>query len=351
MMRFFLLAGSSAAALVLAGAAQADDAAQLALVTTVDPLTVIGTRTEKPLSEVPATVSVITAEEIEDQLAADVKDLFRYEPGVSVRASPARFGAALGTTGRDGNAGFNIRGLEGNRVLVQVDGVRTPDSFVFGAQAVGRGDYGDLDLLKSAEVLRGPASALYGSDGVAGAISFTTKDPEDFLKGRDFAGQAKGAYASADESWAGGLVAAGRSGDWSAFVAYTRREGHEQETQGTNASANTDRTVANPQDIASNAVLAKVVYDLSDANRFRLTYEHLDRDIDSVVLSGIAKPTGDPPALSSTAVIGLTAADTIKRDRISFDHLYEGDRAISKAFWNLYWQDAETEQFTAEDRN
>lgn len=348
-MRLLLLATSSA--LALAGGARADDGVELAMATaTVDPVTVIGTRTEKPLSEAPATVSIIEAEQIEDQLANDVKDLFRYEPGVSVRSSPARFGAALGTTGRDGNAGFNIRGLEGDRVLVQVDGVRTPDSFVFGAQAVGRGDYGDLDLLKSAEVLRGPASALYGSDGVAGAISFTTKDPEDFLKGRDYAAQAKGAYASADESWAGGLVAAGRSGDWSGFVAYTRREGHEQETQGTNYSANTDRTAANPQDIQSNAVLVKVVYDLSDANRFRLTYEHLDRDIDSDVLSGISKPAGNPPVLSSTAVLRLLAADTIKRDRISFDHRYEGGGAVSKALWNLYWQDSETEQFTAEDR-
>jgi hypothetical protein len=73
---------------------------------------------------------------------------------VSVRSSPARFGAALGTTERDGNAGFNISGLEGNRVLVQVDGVRSSDSFVFGAQAVGRGDYGDLDPLKSGLSLR-----------------------------------------------------------------------------------------------------------------------------------------------------------------------------------------------------
>jgi hemoglobin/transferrin/lactoferrin receptor protein len=124
-------------------------------------------------------------------MAADIKDLIRFEPGVSVHRAPARFGAASGTTGRDGNAGFNIRGLEGNRVLVQVDGVRVPDGFEFGAQSAGRGDYVDLGLVKSVEILRGPPSALYGSDGLAGAVSFITSDPDDFLKnGRKVAGLA-----------------------------------------------------------------------------------------------------------------------------------------------------------------
>src|SRR3546814_10509902 len=98
--------------------------------------------------------------------------LFRsFEPGVSVQRQPARFGAALGATGRAGNESFNIRGIGGNRVLIQVDGVRVPDGFSFGAQASGRGDYVDLGLIKSVEILRGPSSALYGSDGLAGAVS------------------------------------------------------------------------------------------------------------------------------------------------------------------------------------
>ncbi|WP_447516061.1 TonB-dependent receptor plug domain-containing protein, partial [Clostridioides difficile] len=84
-----------------------------------------------------------------------------YEPGISVPRGPTRFGAALGPTGRAGNEGFVIRGIGGNRVLIQVDGVRGPDGFSFGAQSTGRGDYVDLGLVKSVEILRGPASALY----------------------------------------------------------------------------------------------------------------------------------------------------------------------------------------------
>ena len=65
--------------------------------------------------------------------------------------------------------------------------MRIPDSLQF-RRAVGRaGDYVDLDLLKSVEIVRGPASALYGSDGLAGIVSFMTKDPDDFLEdGRDW---------------------------------------------------------------------------------------------------------------------------------------------------------------------
>jgi hemoglobin/transferrin/lactoferrin receptor protein len=353
-MRVFLAATTSVIALWGAGAAQAQErsageaAVEVAAVV-VDPLTVIGTRTEKRQSETPATVSVISADDISETLAADIKDLVRYEPGVSVRSSPARFGAALGTTGRDGNAGFNIRGLEGNRVLIQVDGVRLPDAFAFGAQSVGRGDYLDLDLIKVVEILRGPASALYGSDGVAGAVSFTTKDPEDILaEGAAYGGSARGAYASADESWTGGLVAAGRSGRWSGMVGYAYREGHEQETQGEVATANTDRTVANPQDWASTTALAKVVFDASDAHRFRLTYEHFDRDIEADVLSGVAKPP-----LAATSVLRLLAKDTTDRDRFSVDYRYDGggEGWLAGAEANLYWQDSSTTQFSAEDRN
>ena len=315
---------------------------------TVDPVTVIATRSEKLASEVPATVSVITSADIDERLAADIKDLVRYEPGVSVRRSPARFGAALGATGRDGDSGFNIRGLEGNRVLMQIDGVRVPDGFVFGAQAVGRGDYADLDLLKSVEILRGPASALYGSDGVAGAVSFTTKDPADVLKdGKAWAFQGKSSYASADESWGEGLVAAGRQGHWSGLIAYSRRDGGEFETRGSNNAANTDRTTANPQDVEQNDVMGKLVFQASETNRFRLTLEHFDRDVDTDVLSGIAKPP-----LASTSVLGLKAHDETRRDRVALDQLYARDGGLfQRAAWTLYWQKAETSQFSAEDRN
>ncbi|WP_297506555.1 TonB-dependent hemoglobin/transferrin/lactoferrin family receptor [uncultured Caulobacter sp.] len=341
-----LTAASTAA--LLATTAHAADSTPPADAVEVDKVTVTATRSERTISQAPVTVSVISSDEIEDGLVKDIKDLVRDEPGVSVRAVPARFTAAGASTGRDGNAGFNIRGLEGNRVLIAVDGVRVPDGFAFGAQSTGRGDYVDLDILKSVEIVRGPASALYGADGLAGSVSFITKDPSDILKpGQGFAGRARVGYASADDSWTESLVLAGRSDRWEALAAYTRRDGKGRKTAGTNDAANTDRTTANPEDNTSNAFLGKLIYSPNDQNRFRLTLDHMDRQVDWTVLSAIAKPP-----LASTSVIGLTAFDKDKRDRVTLDHRYDGGAGlISAARTSLYWQKSTTRQFSAEDRN
>ncbi|PZU07989.1 TonB-dependent hemoglobin/transferrin/lactoferrin family receptor [Sphingomonas sp.] len=327
-----------------AGLADADAAAG---VDAAETITVTATRTEKPVEDVPATVSVIDARQIADRFVNDIKDLIRYEPGVTVRRAPARFTAAGASTGRDRDSGFNIRGIEGNRVMITVDGVRVPDAFSFGAQSVGRGDYVDLDLVKSVEILRGPASALYGSDGVAGAVSFVTKDPGDFLKeGQALGGGMRVGYDASDESWAESLVVAGKSGTVSAMLAYTRRDGHEIDNKGTNDSANTDRTTPNPQDTFSNAVLARAVWSPSDAHRLRFTYEHFDSDVDTNVLSAIAKPT-----FTSTSVIGLSATDETRRNRGTIDYRYKGDGFVSGIRAAGYYQRSSNLQDAYEDRN
>lgn len=324
----------------------AQDGDPLVTLNPMNAITVTATRRPTTIGEVPATVSVISARQIADQMAADIKDLVRFEPGVSVRRAPSRFGAASGTTGRDGNAGFNIRGLEGNRVLMQVDGVRVPDGFEFGAQAAGRGDYVDLGLLKSVEILRGPASALYGSDGLAGAVSFITSDPEDFLKGgRSIAGLARAAYDSADNKATETGIIAGQSGAWSALVAYTRRDGHEQENKGSNYAANSTRTAANPQDTQSNAVLAKLVFAPAAGHRLRLTLDHLDNHTFTNGLSGIA-----PVASASTSVIGLIGRDTVRRDRVSLDWRWQGAGAMEMAQITGWYQKADNREYSAEDR-
>ena len=310
-------------------------------------VTVTAVRTAKDVNAVPATVTVIDDKRIADGMIRNIKDLIRFEPGVSVRAQPSRFGAALGSTGRDGNAGFNIRGLEGNRVLLQVDGIRIPDGYGYGPQAVGRGDFVDLDLLKSVEIVRGPASALYGSDGLAGSVSFVTKDPVDFLKGdKDWHVQAHAGYASADESWSTGGVLAGAAGAWSAMVAYTHRDWRETENRGTVFTANSTRTAPNPEDGVSDSVLAKLVWTPNEAHRLRLTYDRLDSTTDWDVLTARAAVVSSP-----TSVLQLLAHDETARDRVTLDHRYDGTGVIRSASTNIYYQDSTTRQFTFEDRN
>lgn len=78
-------------------------------------ITVTGTRTPRAIQLSPANVTVIKAEELQRQLGQDIRDLIRYEPGVSVNEDET-YGAT----------DYNIRGLERNRILLQVDGIRLP---------------------------------------------------------------------------------------------------------------------------------------------------------------------------------------------------------------------------------
>ncbi len=304
-------------------------------------ITVTATRSERDTLNVPSTVTVITEEDIEENLVGDIKDLVRFEPGVSVSTQPSRFGATLGSTGRDGNSSFNIRGLGGNRVLFVVDGVRVPEGFAFGPAAFGRGDYLDLDLLQSVEILRGPASALYGSDGIAGAVHFITRDPGDMLEdGRSFGGRLRAAYGSADDSWAESLALAGRAGNWEGLIAYTRRDAHELDNQGDNDALNSTRTTPNPQDIESNAVLARLVYAPSANHRLRFSYDYGDRSVETEAYSG-----------RSATVLDLDGVDENDRQRFAFDHHFENEGGlIDDGQWALFWQDSNALQFSDEDR-
>ncbi|PKP87601.1 MAG: TonB-dependent hemoglobin/transferrin/lactoferrin family receptor [Alphaproteobacteria bacterium HGW-Alphaproteobacteria-17] len=303
-------------------------------------IVVTATRTAVKVEDVPVTVTVKSAEQIADELVTDIRDLVRFEPGVSVQRQPARFGAALGATGRAGNDSFNIRGIGGNRVLIQVDGVRVPDGFSFGAQASGRGDYVDLGLIKSVEILRGPSSALYGSDGLAGAVSFITADPSDFLEeGKSVGGLLRAAYSSADREFSETAILAGRSGDWSAMAAYTRRDYQELDNRGIVGGTGAARTRPNPQDGRSDAALARLVYDPANGHKLRLTGEYLDTHLYTNGLSGL-----------SAAVDRLEGFDSGQRKRVSLDWSWEGEGAIDFARVALYWQDGEDRQYTEEDR-
>ena len=302
-------------------------------------IVVTATRAPIEAQDAPVTVSVKDADEIADELATDIKDLVRFEPGISVRRAPTRFGAAMGSTGRAGNEGFVVRGIGGNRVLIQVDGVRVPYGFSFGAQDVGRGDYVDLGLIKSVEFLRGPASALYGSDGLAGAVSFTTSDPTDILGVESFGGALRTQYNSADDEFTQSAVVAGRSGAVSAMLAYTRRDFSELKNKGDVEGTGVTRTAPNPQDGQANALMGKLVWDVAPGHRLRATGEYLDNRVATDVLTGI-----------NASVAGLQARDTGKRWRGALDWTYDGADLVQFARAAVYVQDAENRQFSAEDR-
>lgn len=305
--------------------------------------TVTATRTPRLVDDVPNTVTVIRATDIEKSGARDIKDLFRHEIDVTVRAAPGRFTAAGAATGRPGNEGINIRGLEGNQVLILVDGIRVPNAFSFGSFATGRGDFLALDTTQAIEVLRGPASTQYGSDGLAGVVSLRTLEPADLLKnGRAAGGFVRFGHADVNDSLHATVAAAQRSGDWQGLLVASRREGHEVDNQGGNDAPDASRTAPNPADASATSVLGRLVRALDPRHRFGLTLEAQRSRLDTEVLSA-----------RSTSTLDLDAHDRIERKRVSLEHRYADPHGawVQRIETHLYRQAAAVSQFAAEDRS
>ena len=330
-----------------------DVGAQALAVVRLPDVTVTATRTEREVQEVPASVTILTAEELDRTLSTNIKDAVRYEPNLSVRKAPARFSAALASTGRGGNEGINIRGLEGNRVRILVDGVRAPSAYSFGATSMGRGDYFDFGLIKRIEILKGSASALYGSDGLAGVMSITTRDANDFLKlNRDKTKNYYGALtygrSADDNSNAFGLVTAGRLTDQAELlVMLNHTDASELKNFGTNESLNSDRTAPNPSKSRRDAGLVKLSFG-SGSYRGKLSVESLNGRADTDVLSSRSRPP-----LLATSVLKITANDRILRDRISFENTFSGLDSLlaDDVFAVVYYQQSHSIQVASEDRN
>jgi hemoglobin/transferrin/lactoferrin receptor protein len=313
----------------------------------LEAVTVSATRSSRQIEDVPASVTVISAQKIEQEGARDIKDLFRNELDVSVRAGPTRFGMGGNSSARAGNEGINIRGLGGNQVLMLVDGIRIPNGFNFGTFATGRGDFLDIDGLKSVEVLRGPASTQYGSDGLAGAVSFRTLDPSDLLRARSVAAFSRLSYASIDRSTAATVAAAGQREAWQGIVLASYRLGHETATHGDNASKNVMRTQANPANYRNRYLLGKAVYSISAAQQLAITAESQYRTQSTEVYTArTLRPT------ASRATLDFDTRDRVERDRLSLEHRVIDFNAawIQSAETKIYWQDAHVNQFTAEER-
>ncbi|MDP3084128.1 MAG: TonB-dependent receptor plug domain-containing protein, partial [Rubrivivax sp.] len=144
---------------------------------------VSASRYEQFASDLALSMDVIGSRQLEQGQMMDIRDAAKALPNVSVKRAPARFSVTGrgNAVGADGNAGFSIRGQGGNRVTMLVDGIRLPRSYINGSNAFGR-DSVDLGLVKRIEIVRGPTSALYGSDGLAGLVNFISHEPADFLK-------------------------------------------------------------------------------------------------------------------------------------------------------------------------
>lgn len=136
--------------------------------TTLKDTVVTATLTEHDTRTAPASVSVVTREELETRNAADLLDAVRGTPGITL--SPRSVG---------GRKTLALRGLEGKHTLTLIDGRRISPS----DDIVGHSDYQygwlPVSAIERVEVIRGPMSTLYGSEALGGVINLITRQPKD----------------------------------------------------------------------------------------------------------------------------------------------------------------------------
>lgn len=172
--------------------------------------TVTATGSERDTFEVATPVTVITAREIQRLAPDNPADLLREQPGVDVNGVGPNQARPV------------IRGQRGLRVLFLEDGLRLNN-------ARRQTDFGeitglvDMDSIQTVEVVRGPASVLYGSDAIGGVLNVVTGAPS-FVDGRSFAGGAELRYTEAGERERASLALAGRADRFDWQIGLTRLE-------------------------------------------------------------------------------------------------------------------------------
>lgn len=286
-------------------------------------VTVTGTRTERTLADSPASITVIDRERLRRELLQNIQDLVRYEPGVSVRRSV-----------RYGLQDFNIRGLDANRVLIQVDGIRQPERFSFGPFTIGRDTF-ELEALKTVEIIRGPASTLYGSDALGGVVTYTTLDPADLLGERDSHVGLSSQYDSKNQGYVNTLSLAGRQDNLEALLIYTRRDAREPDIQA-------DPSFKDRQTVEGDNVLAKLVYRFSPFDSLTLTAEYFNNRTTT---------TFSPRNLDPGIRFFRETIET-ERSRLSLEYRYANPDtpAFELATVQIYYQPARTQEPSVEER-
>ena len=211
------------------------------------------------IANIPASVTLISAEDMGERQTRIVSDVLRDIPGVAV----SRTGAVGGLTQ------VRIRGSEGNHVLVLIDGIKASDPYQ------GEYDFGTLiaDEAAKIEVLRGQQSSLYGSDAIGGVIQYIT------LTGREAPGFSARAEGGSFGTFSGGARAAGYSDtlDYALSGSVYRTDGTPTDREGT-------------RDIGSTSIGASAKATWTPSDIFKLTavgrYSYTDALTNNSAISG-----------------------------------------------------------------
>jgi hemoglobin/transferrin/lactoferrin receptor protein len=208
----------------------------------------------------------------------------------------------------------NIRGLQNERILTTIDGIRLPWLVDPREAAKGGATAFDFDSLSSVDITKGADSSRFGSGALGGAVELRTLNPEDLIKdGQTFGALTKSTYDSADESFGNSAAVAGHFNDTWLLVQGGYKRGHETDNQGEIGGYGATRTEANPMDYNQRNLLVKFHQYLEGGHRLGLTGELFNRDEDSDNLRGTT---------SSYQQGSFKSGEEVDRKRISASYDY-----------------------------
>ncbi|MDI7860832.1 TonB-dependent hemoglobin/transferrin/lactoferrin family receptor [Rhizobiaceae bacterium n13] len=284
--------------------------------TELKPITVTGKGARVATS--PLTETVERAE-IQERMVTDFQDFSRrIDAGVNFNTQ---------------NNSINIRGLQANRVLTTLDGIRVPwltdprDSAQGGLNAF------DFDSLSQIDITKGADSSRYGSGALGGVVELRTLDPEDLIEpGKTFGAITKATYDSANTSILGNAAVATHFNDTWLLFQGGYKHGNETKNEGDVGGYGTSRTEANPMDFNQGNFLAKIHQYIDGGHRIGLTGEYFNLDEDTDNMRGTTA-SYEPGSLKS--------GEEINRRRISASYDFispDGTDWVDTASLVAYWQ-------------
>lgn len=293
----------------------------------IDQIVVVAHKDERSIREIAANVTVVSRDELANQLATSIADVFRYVPGIDYEASGTRFGTE----------GINIRGIGGNRVAILVDGVPLSDQFDVGSFSNATRDFVDSGLIQGIEVLHGPASATYGSSAIGGVVAVSTPDPLDLARTGQHGGEALVTYRDADDSYHAQAMMALGDNSRGLVLGASWRDGHENDAAAAPQALDTrsyDRRTA----------LVKFVAD----NRFGHTWRASLIHQDAHTLSDLNSMLGSGRFRSTTALEG---DDNYSTNMLNLAWEFgSGDGWVDQGLVRGFVQAADVEQATLDER-
>ena len=298
------------------------------LETVDEELIVISSRIPTVASEVIGSVDSISSQDLDLKMIDGLAELVRFIPGVSAHKE--------NQYGRSFTEDIHIRGIHGGAIFL-IDGQRISDSYT----GYGR-DIVDTDLLKKVEIMKGPSSVEYGSDGLAGAISYVTKDPSDLVEEGDRYLSINASTQQSNKQEKINFLTASAGDNIEGLLQLVHRDLNETEIHdGFNLEAN-------PFEGSQKSLLAKTIFHSSETTIFSLVVDMQEWDGDWIVNT----EKGHVHYPSHITVTSSLGEDEGSRERISFkiDVSGKSSNLIDTGSLTLYIQDTEQQQFTVREQ-